>query len=363
MKVLWLAPNFNHYKARFLNTLAQEQDVNLTILSGTGREQMGDEEIVADFNFKLIKLVVSKLEYGKSSVVRKKLNEEFNKYDWVLIPSEKKNITLFLYALWLRFKSPNTKLFSYNHPISKSGKGAPTLIDKLFSKFYYRFLDKVVFYTEASYDWALKNNLIQSRKANWANNTLDNAEVSKYYTYCFPPKTEFNILFIGRLIPSKRIDLLLNYYQQLKALFPHVGLHIIGDGPESSRIKKAIENGGDIKWYGTLVKESDIAPIMKNTSLVFIPGLSGLSINHAFMYGRPYVTLKSDYHGPEITYLNHDQNGLIIPDNKDEIVKAIGLLISNRHLLESYCEKAYEKGQYLSISNWVQQFKTSLSHE
>jgi hypothetical protein len=56
LKILWLAPNFNHYKARFLNHLATENDVSLTILSGTGRDQMGDHELEEDWNFKQIKL-------------------------------------------------------------------------------------------------------------------------------------------------------------------------------------------------------------------------------------------------------------------------------------------------------------------
>ena len=60
LKILWLAPNFNHYKARFLNHLANDIYINLTILSGTGRNQMGDKELEADWNFKLIKLNVTK---------------------------------------------------------------------------------------------------------------------------------------------------------------------------------------------------------------------------------------------------------------------------------------------------------------
>lgn len=45
LRLLWLSPNLNHYKARFLNHLTKTDDLDLTILSGTGRTGMGDEEI------------------------------------------------------------------------------------------------------------------------------------------------------------------------------------------------------------------------------------------------------------------------------------------------------------------------------
>jgi hypothetical protein len=36
-RILWLSPNFNHYKARFLNNFAKEDGIDLTILTGSGR--------------------------------------------------------------------------------------------------------------------------------------------------------------------------------------------------------------------------------------------------------------------------------------------------------------------------------------
>ena len=45
VKVLWLSPNFNHYKARFLNLLSQEAELELSVLRGTGRNGYGDKEI------------------------------------------------------------------------------------------------------------------------------------------------------------------------------------------------------------------------------------------------------------------------------------------------------------------------------
>lgn len=362
IKILWLAPNFNHYKARFLNHLAEERDVSLTILSGLGRDNMGDQEIDGNWGFEHIKVNVPKKNFGKSKIVKSEVKAIFGNFDWVLIPAEKKNLPLFLYALKLRKQNPSVRLFSYNHAKLKSQNGFLGILDYKLSKFFNTKLDRVVYYTEAASKQAIQDNLVTSEKAFWAKNTVDNTEIDTYYNFQLPPEQQ-TILFIGRLIPSKRISDVIAYYKALKPNFEHLKLEIIGDGPEHTIVQEAIKKDSHITWHGTLVDEAQIAPIMKRASFVFVPGLSGLSINHAFAYGRPYVTLKADKHGPEISYLEDGKNGYILKSNLEENIQAIVNLLGNRDLLIDFCEKAKEKGDQLSVSNWVQQMKNSLMHE
>ena len=363
MKILWLAPNFNHYKARFLNHLAEENGVDLTILSGTGRDNMGDEELHTQWSFKQLKVNVSKKDFGNSKVVKQELKNVFGNFEWILIPAEKKNLPLFLYAKNLRKKNSGVKLFSYNHPILKSGNGKITFIDKVLTKFYYKSFDRVIFYTHKSCDWAVENKLINSKKAYWANNTIDNTEVEKFYTFQLPPENETRIVFIGRLIASKKIEVLIEYVQKLKRTIPDLKLDIIGDGPEKAIVEHALKEYQNIYWHGTLVDEAKIAPIMKKASLVFIPGHSGLSINHAFAYGRPYVTLDGPSHAPELEYIEEDRNGFVLKEDIDANVNKIEDVLKNRSVLEQFCENAKLKGMDLSVQNWVQQIKTSLLDE
>lgn len=361
--ILWVTAGLNHYKARFLNHLASESIINLTLLTGIGRKNMGDEELQSELNFKHIKVNVLKKDFGNSKLVKTELKAIFNAYDWVLIPAEKKNLILFLYALKLRRRNKKVRLFSYNHPIFKSGKGKITLIDRWLTKWFYKKLDRVIFYTEHSCKWALKEGLIDSKKAYWANNTVDNAEIKKYYTYQLPPKGETVMVFIGRLISSKRIPDLLTYYRELKQGIPNLRLEIIGDGPENHLVKSAIQSDSSINWHGTLIDEEQIAPIMEKASLVFIPGHSGLSVNHAFSYGRPYITLQGSSHAPELDYLDEGINGYVLDGNFESNINTIQNLLTNRLLLEQFCDHAYQKGDYLSVEKWVEQMKRSLSDD
>ncbi|MDX5479611.1 MAG: glycosyltransferase family 4 protein, partial [Cyclobacteriaceae bacterium] len=245
----------------------------------------------------------------------------------------------------------------------KSQGGQFTSLDKWLTKFFYRQLDRVVFYTEKSKALAVQQNFIPISKAYWANNTLDNTEIEKYYQFVLPDSDTFSILFIGRLIPSKRIDLLLRYYHSLKSVFPKkkLELKIIGDGPDSNLVKHASDTDNDIHWYGTLVDESVIAPLMRKANVVFVPGLSGLSINHALLYGRPYLTFQSDYHGPEIHYLEHGINGLILSGDFQKDSEKLGNLINHPRKINEMALASYEKGKELSIQNWVNQMKKALN--
>jgi glycosyltransferase involved in cell wall biosynthesis len=360
MKILWLAPVFNHFKARFLNLLDNVESVNLTVLSGSGRTGSGDKELEGDWDFKTIRVEVPKSKFGLSREVRKSLKSNFKNYDWVLIPAEKKNLPLFLYAMVLRRQYKGTKLFSYNHQFTKPKSGKVKRLDLYITKFFFRHLDRVIFYTEETYNNAVKSQLVRQEKAYWANNTIDTSEVDKFYDFVLPPKDPITIVFIGRLISIKRVSDLIQFFSDLSEKHKdEFVLEIIGDGPEKQVVKSAVLNYPNIIWHGTLVDEEKITPIMTRASLVFVPGLAGLSINHAFAYGRPYATFAADRHGPEISYLAHNKNGFIVENN----LKIIEDFLSNREKIEDFCKSAYDTSKSLSINSWLEQIVFALDEE
>lgn len=362
-KILWLAPNLNHYKLKLLNHLAADSSIDLCVFSGLRDTQNDTSKIRDDFNFKLISVEVSKNDFGNSKLVLTKLKSIFGKFDWIMIPVEKKNIQLFLYALNLRKRHKNTRLFSYNHPILKSRNGKITQLDKWLTKFYYKRLNRIVFYTEQSCKWAIKHGYVNSKKAYWANNTIDSIEIEKYYDFKFPPESQTNLLYIGRLSPRKRIPDVITYYRLLKQLLPNLRLEVVGVGSEDHYIKAAIASDSSIIWHGELINEEDIAPIMKRASIVFVPGHTGLAVNHAFSYGRPYVTLNGVSHAPEVDYIDKGENGYVLNEDLESNIATMETLLSNKSTLERFCSNAYKKGMYLKVQNWVDQMKQNLLND
>ncbi|RCT55357.1 glycosyltransferase family 4 protein [Winogradskyella sp. KYW1333] len=367
VKVLWLTPNFNHYKARFLNHLASESDIDLHLISGTGRTGYGDKELHKNWLFKHNQLPVSKKRFGFSVKAAKAIKSEFSEFDWVLISTEKKNLLLFIYLIWLRFlarkKGENTKLFTYCHPLTKSGGGKITIFDLWITKFYFKHFDRVIFYTEQSHDLAVKHGYINREKAYWANNTIDTTEIDKVYSFSYPPDKPLHIVFIGRLIPSKKVSLAISYFEELQKRLDGeaIILDVIGDGPDVEIVENAAKANTHIVWHGALIEEHEIAPIMQNASFVFLPGDSGLSINHAFAYGRPYLTLESDNHGPEISYIEDNLNGMILPQvKKASNLEKIKTLVKDKALLHRYCDAAKKKSLEISLPHWILKVKNTL---
>jgi len=368
-KVLWLSPNFNHYKARFLNLLSQDAKIELSVLKGTGRHGYGDKEIKKNWNFKLREVSVSKKNYGFSLKIAKTIKQKFSDFQWVLISAEKKNFPLFILLLFLRFKAKKkgkeVKIISYCHPLIKSVNGKFTKLDILLSKIYFKNLDRVIFYTKQGYNLAIKQNYIKKEKAYWANNTIDTSEVSKFNNYIYPKRDPITILFIGRLIVSKRIPLLLEYYRRLKLELAEANLRleVIGDGPLLNEVKAAANLDSSIIIHGSVIDESKIAPIMCRSSIVFIPGHSGLSINHAFSYGRPYVTLDGPSQPPEVDYILNAVNGYFLKGSFEENLTTLVKLLTNKEKLQLFCDNAKKQGEFLSVENWVKQIKYALLNE
>ena len=100
---------------------------------------------------------------------------------------------------------------------------------------------------------------------------------------------------------------------------------------------------------------------MEQANLVFIPGGSGLSINHAFAYGRPYATIPHPEHGPEISFIKNDYNGFILSGNKQENIEKLYNFLNT--LPKYIYDNAYSSGKKLSIENWAKNLEKILSNK
>lgn len=360
-RILWVAPNLNHYKARFLNRLATEH-VDLTVLSGRELSEQGHRQATEVVNFRVVSVPVEKSNFQYRTVVYRRLASLIRELrpNAVLMPIEKKFSILIIYLALLRLFY-RYRLFSYNHPVLKSQNPNALVLNKLVTKLFYKLYDRVIFYTEQTRDWAVEKKLLPSKKAFFANNTLDTKTIWENYELTINSAASKTILFIGRLIPSKRLALLLDYFLEIQKRMPGCKLKIIGDGPDRILVEKAAAENPRIEWLGVIVDELEISRHMTDAHIVFVPGHSGLSIVHAFCYGKPYITLGDyDFHPPELTYIENGVNGLILDrSHAENIVEIVDLLIDQARYSEM-CRKAFDTAKSLSIENWCQQMRSAI---
>lgn len=127
------------------------------------------------------------------------------------------------------------------------------------------------------------------------------------------------LLFVGRLQPRKRLDVLLQALSALPtAEQPH--LVIVGDGPDRSRLEqlawsiypKAVFAGAK---YGV-----DLVPYYQTADLFVLPGTGGLAVQQAMAHTLPVIVGEADGTQSELV---RSENGWILPDSSPQTLTRI----------------------------------------
>ncbi len=151
------------------------------------------------------------------------------------------------------------------------------------------------------------------------------------------------LVFIGRLTPGKRLDLLLEAAQLLK----EVNVLIVGDGPDRDRLMelgKELGLGPRLHFQGACYDEREIGRILGAADLCVVPDELGLTIIHSFSFGTPLVT--HDFcqgHGPEFEALEPGVTGTLFPRGSAKgLADAIRGWLSDQHDRDSVRQKCFE---------------------
>lgn len=106
-----------------------------------------------------------------------------------------------------------------------------------------------------------------------------------------PGDRPVRLLFFGRILVYKGLDLLLEAYPLLRAEFPALGLEIWGDGDLTS-YRSQLEVAGNVQVENRWIDENEIAGIFERTDLAVLPyreaSQSGV-VATAFAVGMPCV--------------------------------------------------------------------------
>jgi glycosyltransferase involved in cell wall biosynthesis len=126
------------------------------------------------------------------------------------------------------------------------------------------------------------------------------------------------VLFISRMEPDKRVEVLIDAFAILRSRRPNARLVLVGNGscvPGLQERAKAAGLGESVTFTGPIYDEDTLAPWAMSAACFVYPAAIGLSIYHAFAYGLPVLT--SDdiaSHNPEIEALEPGVNGLLVKD-------------------------------------------------
>jgi len=226
---------------------------------------------------------------------------------------------------------------------------------RLINKFLSKITDKIVAVSESIKKDIIKYDKIDPSKIEVIKNGVD--------TLIFRPQSkdyellkslginndEIVIGFVGRIVPAKGLEYLLEAFSYVKKELNNIKLLIVGDGAILRNLKNySIELG--ISEYTIFTGErQDIQKILPCIDIFVMPSIAeGLpnALLEAMASGKPIVTTKIGGI-PEI--IKDRFNGLIIPDKNSEILaKAIKELITDKDL----SEKLGKNARYFIIENY-----------
>jgi glycosyltransferase involved in cell wall biosynthesis len=123
---------------------------------------------------------------------------------------------------------------------------------------------------------------------------IDRREISQVE----PSAKQSDILYVGRLVGHKNVDLLIKAVGIVKSEVPDVKALIVGDGPEINRLKSHVselELEKNVVFLGFLEDYNDALALMKSSRIFVSPSTRegfGMAALEANACGLPVVTVK-----------------------------------------------------------------------
>lgn len=161
-----------------------------------------------------------------------------------------------------------------------------------------------------------------------------------------PARESTDVLFAGRLIHEKRVDLLLNAIAVAKKEIPTITCAIIGDGPERGLLEDlAVKLGVEENVIFTgFVDQDGLTAYMKASKVFVLPSIRegfGLVIVEANACGLPVISIRHDMSAVR-ELVKDGVNGFLVNDiSSREIAEAITKLVTDEALRERLAENGF----------------------
>ena len=176
-----------------------------------------------------------------------------------------------------------------------------------------------------------------------------------------PASTVF--LYVGSIYREKRFEQLLEAIDDLRARGigrDRIELAVIGGGPELEAMQAAATGIDGIHFRGEVMDQLEVARHLRVSAAVVIPGGIGLAVNHAFAQGRPVITRADAPHGPEVEYLVHGRNGLIVEGDLKAFASALADFAGDESEQMRLAEGALATRDEVSIERMAERFDNAV---
>ncbi|WP_166638708.1 glycosyltransferase [Paraglaciecola marina] len=132
-------------------------------------------------------------------------------------------------------------------------------------------------------------------------------------------KDRTGFIYVGRLVESKKPQLMINSYSNALNKEPSLGdLVIVGDGPERKQCEDLVSSlklNDKVFFKGHISDLGTLRTFYETSVASLSPGYVGLSITQSFSFGTPILISRDENHAPEIEAAVEGHNCLMFDTN------------------------------------------------
>lgn len=164
-----------------------------------------------------------------------------------------------------------------------------------------------------------------------------------------PAAERSDVIFVGRLVSHKNIDVLIQSLALLKPKYPAIKCIIVGSGPEKSRLVELVQKKHllkNIKFIECIEDQAELYALMKSSRVFAFPSTRegfGIVVLEANGCGLPVITT-DDQQNAARYLITQDQNGTTISLSEEALADAIDTYLARDAHRASYKSflQAYE---------------------
>ncbi len=160
-------------------------------------------------------------------------------------------------------------------------------------------------------------------------------------------ENSFDILYAGRLLKHKNVDVLINAISIVKKTIPDVRVGIIGKGVEKLKLKALVSKVGVSKNVHFLGFVDDVYSYMKSSKIFVLPSTRegfGMVVAESHGCGTPAIVIEHP-HNASAKLVVHDENGYVVKLKSEDIAERLLHLLENKDVLARMGKNAKESAK------------------
>lgn len=327
VKVAFITVTLQHYRLSFYEKLSREKGFEIRVYHGVHQKNDGRPSYSGEVSFANEIFEEHKRQVGPFSVVENRgLMEKVRAFDpdIIVLPGIAGIVTNRRIASWAKRRQKKLIIWSCGWEPGRAKRLLLAMKNHMVSRMFRKGDCHLTYSTKASdyveslgvakglittcYNGIEIDDLLKNEKEikQGAKKVREELKLDGKKTF----------IYVGGLIPEKRIDLLIAAFLQLRKKYDEIRLLIIGDGPERANMLKMLDAANDpnINWLGRIVDGVDA--YFAAADCMVLPGIGGLALNQAMIWGKPCIVSEAD--GTEDDLVIDNKTGFRFRAHKQE---------------------------------------------